>query len=139
VKEASKYLGQCACGDIRFTIVSEPLNSNYCHCSICRKHTGAPILLGAKFHRDDVRVEGEWTEWRSSDDGVRCFCGRCGSSLFYRFESMPELLEVMVGVINDARGIDPKFHLFVEQQIPWFNVKDELPRYATIKSIKTTV
>ncbi len=36
--------GGCFCGNIRYEAVGTPFNETNCHCSICRRTTGAPFV-----------------------------------------------------------------------------------------------
>ncbi|MDG2204517.1 MAG: GFA family protein [Alphaproteobacteria bacterium] len=53
-----------------------------CHCSVCRRSTGGPRLAwsvgSVKFIGDE-----HMSRYKSSDWTERCFCPKCGSSLFY--------------------------------------------------------
>ena len=36
--------GGCYCGAIRYRIEGEPLHVNYCHCRMCQRLSGAPVV-----------------------------------------------------------------------------------------------
>ena len=36
--------GGCLCGDIRYRIEAAPVEALYCHCQICRRAHGAPVV-----------------------------------------------------------------------------------------------
>ena len=39
--------GGCLCGALRYRLDAAPLDIGYCHCSMCRRSTGAPVLAWA--------------------------------------------------------------------------------------------
>jgi hypothetical protein len=36
--------GGCLCGGIRYQISGEPRSADYCHCRMCRRTAGAPVV-----------------------------------------------------------------------------------------------
>ncbi|MCA9573437.1 MAG: GFA family protein, partial [Myxococcales bacterium] len=38
------HVGHCQCGGVTVTLSAEPVDACYCHCSICRRSTGAPLI-----------------------------------------------------------------------------------------------
>lgn len=122
--------GGCLCGAVRFEASARPMRASYCHCTLCRRHTGAPVMLGVVFARADVAVTGASRSYASSASGRRHFCATCGASLFFTFEDVPERLEIMAGAFDDPSFIAPIFHLHTAERIACFDVVDDLPRFA---------
>lgn len=90
--------GSCLCGAITLTLhLAEPTISA-CHCTICRKWGGGPLLVA---EGEDAHFTGEQhlRVYASSDWAERGFCGECGSHLFYRLKS-GGLYAVPVGVLD---------------------------------------
>jgi len=87
--------GSCLCRGIRYAIAGDlelPLN---CHCSICRKATGAAFRSRARVSAAAFRwVVGEElvSRYESSPGHVRTFCRICGSTLVTIFPNSPEEL-----------------------------------------------
>jgi hypothetical protein len=75
--------GQCLCGAVKFTATPADGTMDACHCSMCRRWCGAPMMT---VFCNDVRVADESALgiYVSSDWAERCFCTKCGSSLFWR-------------------------------------------------------
>lgn len=38
------YEGGCRCGAIRYRITGEPLSAGFCHCRMCQRAAGAPVV-----------------------------------------------------------------------------------------------
>jgi len=84
-EDARPIEGHCLCGavTVRATPVRHAVEA--CHCTMCRRWNGVAIV-GVQCG-SAVAFEGEdhVVRYRSSDWAERGFCGRCGSSLFYRY------------------------------------------------------
>src|SRR5262249_26438463 len=83
IKEVDAMLrGGCFCGWIRYETGATPFDETNCHCSICRRTTGAPFVAWFSMPRSEFRlVCGEPTRFESTAKGTRSFCPRCGTQL----------------------------------------------------------
>jgi hypothetical protein len=74
--------GHCLCGAVTFTAKAEKLAMDACHCGMCRRWAGAPLMTVAC---TDVKVADESALgiFRSSDWAERSFCKACGTTLFW--------------------------------------------------------
>ena len=65
--------GGCYCGAIRFE-VDDFFDAGYCHCTICRRFSGAPAVVWANTPAHDFRVtRGEPKGFSSSDHWMPFF------------------------------------------------------------------
>lgn len=75
--------GACNCGTVQFEIDAEPPGIYVCHCSICRRFTGAHGIAVVVFPRERLRwVSGQHSiaTWRKpGSDWQAWFCSVCGS------------------------------------------------------------
>lgn len=124
--------GQCLCGEITYRVKGEPTRVSYCHCVECRRFTGSAVLIGALVNRNVFEMSGNTMQYRSSLQGIRHFCGNCGSSMFYEFDNYPDRIEILVGTMDNADTVIPTFHGFYSERIGWFDVADTLPRWHTM-------
>jgi hypothetical protein len=60
----------------------------------------------------------------------RSFCPRCGSSIAYEADRIPNEVHLYHGTLTDPGSVRPTAHVHVAEQLTWFEVLDELPRYA---------
>lgn len=82
---SANLAGRCRCGAWRFDAAAEPFQVSYCHCTDCRRATGAPVTVFAGFRHDDIEANGEEPAEYSAVPGVsRLFCRRCGTPVGYR-------------------------------------------------------
>src|SRR5262249_36765904 len=85
----------------------EPVFQAVCHCNECKKRTGSAFGVNAYFRREAVtRIEGETNAYASGSSatnaGVRHFCGKCGTTLFWDASSLPALIGIAGGCFADA-------------------------------------
>jgi hypothetical protein len=124
--------GGCLCGDIRYRIDALPVEALYCHCAMCRRAHGAPVVAWLTVRRADFLITaGNPHDYRSSSKAIRCFCGRCGTPLTWRAVANPVLIDVSIASLDDPATVAPSFHLWTESRIGWFDTPDHLPRYPT--------
>jgi hypothetical protein len=79
--------GGCLCGGVRYRISGEPRSADYCHCRMCRRAAGSPVV--ARITVADAafaRTKGAPAVYRSSADAERLFCAACGTQLALRDE-----------------------------------------------------
>ncbi|MBV9572333.1 MAG: GFA family protein [Alphaproteobacteria bacterium] len=128
------YDGGCACGAVRYRLEAEPFDGGYCHCTICRRSAGAPVLAFATVPLDKfVIVEGAPAKRRSSSFGERWFCSGCGTQLAMRVDHQPDTIDFSLASLDDPNVIAPAFHIFTEDRIGWFETADNCPRHASFR------
>jgi hypothetical protein len=126
--------GGCLCGAVRFRLAVIPSEAGYCHCRMCQRFSGAPVMVFATVPIGGfVVTRGEPRRRRSSAFGERWFCGECGSPLAMRVDHQPDTLDFAVTSLDDPGAIPPQFHIWTKCRVPWFEIRDNLPRYATFR------
>jgi hypothetical protein len=124
------HRGGCLCGAIRFLAESDPVATGYCHCRLCQRSTGAPVLAWGSFPvASFAYVHGEPRVYGSSPHGQREFCPRCGTQLAYREIRDAATVDVNLGSLDRPETVVPRIHVFTGSRIPWFETADSLPRY----------
>lgn len=122
--------GGCLCGAIRYRLVSEPYDAGYCHCRICQRSSGAPVMVFASVPRADLRIDsGVPVRRRSSKFGERWFCGECGTPLAMTVDHAPDEIDFTVATLDELLDLPPEFHIWRESRIGWFDTIDALPRH----------
>jgi len=99
------HRAQCSCGQLSATCEGDPVRTSVCHCLACKQSTGSAFTFGARFRKEDVRVEGRASEWvRVGDEGSRGthrFCPVCGSTVFWTNDQRPDFILVSGGCFAD--------------------------------------
>jgi hypothetical protein len=106
-----QFSGGCLCGDVRVNASGRPYRVGLCHCLDCRKHHGALFYAAAIFPQDAVTITGE-----PRDYAGRCFCPRCGSSVFVRSE---DEIEVHLGVLDAPDQLMPSYENWTVRRESW--------------------
>jgi hypothetical protein len=121
---------------VRYELRARFRRANFCHCSRCRKHSGAAALAQGRVPASAFTLlHGRELLVNFTEPGhmAKVFCGRCGSSLFGG--TWPEGPEVSVrlGTLDDDPEIRPSYHSFVEDVPAWDQLADDgLPRYSQL-------
>jgi hypothetical protein len=118
------------CGGIRYEVDAEVGPVTNCHCSQCRKASGAAFASNASVPAAAFRLisgAGLLTEWESSPGKRRSFCSRCGSPLLKRSDDNPDVIRLRLGCLDTDPGRKPSRHIYVGSKAPWFEITDALP------------
>jgi hypothetical protein len=125
-----RYQGGCLCGAIRYEVSGEAVVVALCHCSMCRRSSGAPAVAWAMFEQTALRfVTGQPTAYASSPGVERSFCARCGTPLAFRANYLPGLVDVTVGSMDAPATLAPQMHIWAAKRLPWLVLGDSLPRH----------
>ena len=103
--------GGCFCGVVRVAAEGQPKRVGICHCLDCRKHQGALFYAAAVFDAGAVTVTGEVSDYQG-----RCFCPRCGSTVFGRTGGE---IEVTLGTLDKPDVFVPEYELWCERREGW--------------------
>jgi hypothetical protein len=127
-----KVKGSCLCGGIGYEIDGEIGRVVNCHCSMCRKATGAAFRTRAKVPAAAFRwTRGEdlVSRYGSSTQEVRTFCRVCGATLPTFFRDRPDEIGLPLGTLDDDPGVRPSAHVWVDSKAPWWEITDALPQH----------
>ena len=85
----AEHAGGCLCGAVRFRITGTPLCVSHCHCTYCRRATGAAFITWMTLPSELFEItHGEPAFYRSTPKVRRGFCARCGSTLSYAHDEI---------------------------------------------------
>jgi hypothetical protein len=122
--------GHCLCGAIQYEYDGEPTLVVHCHCESCRRQTASPVATFVIVPKAALRfTRGQPKEFASSPGVYRSFCAECGSPMYYRTERRPDVIDLNLGTMSEPGAITPQCHVHAVEQLPWFEVLDDLPRY----------
>lgn len=125
------HRGGCHCGAVRYEVSGEPQHVALCHCSDCRKSSGAPMVAWAAFAEDKFKlVEGEPMTFNSSGSAMRSFCPKCGSGLYYRnAEYLPGIVDIQSATLDDPEALPPGAHIQTAERLGWMETAHSLPAF----------
>jgi hypothetical protein len=127
--------GGCLCGGVRFEIERAVGPFELCHCTRCRKASGAAFAAMIGVRTADFRLlQGADLIVRYEAPIIECpppyrasFCRRCGSPVPDP-DPGADWFEVPAGLLEGDPELRPDKHIFVEHQAPWFPITDDLPQ-----------
>ena len=123
--------GGCLCGAVRYRIQGAPNWVAHCHCNSCRRACGSVVMTWAGYPAENYEIfQGTPKRHESSKHAWRRFCGDCGTPLTYESERYAGEVHITVGSLDHPEDMPPQSHVFTEEQISWFHIADDLPRYA---------
>ena len=122
--------GGCHCGAVRYEMTAEVAHHALCHCTDCRKASGAPVTAWAMAAADQVTITGEPVTYASSEHGRRLFCGACGTSLFYTNDVVfPGMIDVQSATLDDPDAIPLQAQIQTAERIGWMTHLGDLPEF----------
>jgi hypothetical protein len=123
--------GRCLCGGILYEYAGPPEEALHCHCESCRRQTSSPVATFVMVKASALRfTRGTPKEFCSSPGVWRSFCPDCGSPIAYRSERHPQIVDLYAGTLDDPGAVVPGCHVHTSEQVAWFEMLDELPRFA---------
>ncbi|HET6604001.1 MAG TPA: GFA family protein [Xanthomonadaceae bacterium] len=125
--------GSCLCGAVRFAAQLPSKWVAHCHCSMCRRAHGAAFVTWAGFPQQQCAIQDpdQVLHWYASSPGAeRGFCGRCGSTLFFRSERWAGELHIVRANFDGELDRTPQAHVFWDAHVDWVQLPpdDGLPR-----------
>jgi len=129
--------GGCFCGAVRYE-VDEVFDAGYCHCSICRRISGAAAACWFNVREEHFRLtSGTPAALESSEHFTRYFCRECGTHL-YGTDDLPvpakvgsRLVSAMLGTLDGPEQVEPQVHQWWQDRLPWYGQAGSLPTFDT--------
>lgn len=124
--------GSCLCGAVRYELQRPAVVMYHCHCSVCRKASGAGFATNVLFPTEALRLASDSVELghhESSPGRRRYFCRSCGSPIYSHDSARPAYISVRSGTLAGDPGVRPSMHLFVASRAPWVAIDDDLRQY----------
>ena len=131
--------GRCACGKCAFTAQSsDEFQTQHCYCGLCRRLSGSVAQTWVP-----VRPNGfAWTSSeslalvRTTSHGQRHMCEDCGTTLTIVYDSQPDCLWPVAGVLDDdslptdlPAALGRTIHICTSMMQTWHELPDDgMPR-----------
>ena len=116
----SETQGQCLCGDITFQVTGEPVMQGNCHCTDCKRATGASYATIAFFKTEQFTLLSGTPkrfahETDSGSQMTKTFCPNCGSLLFGSNSRREGVVSVYVGSLEQPSWLQPQFNVWTSR------------------------
>ena len=124
MSNANLVKGSCLCGLVSLSTASMNNHVAACHCSMCRKWGGGPLL--AVECESDLNFSGEENigVYQSSEWAERGFCKKCGSHLFYKVKQNNQYI-IPVGIFEHCEGLIFDHQVFIEEKPEYYCFANE--------------
>jgi hypothetical protein len=127
--------GHCLCGAIRYEADGAVTNETLCHCGMCRRAAGSPMVGWFTVPRGAYRViAGTPAIYRSSEHATRTFCATCGTPLTFESTRFPDETDVTTCSLDDPEQAPPRDHTRAATKLSWVKLADGLPVYPEQRS-----
>ena len=135
-EEEVRHVG-CFCGAVSMRVVGPPsMGASFCHCSICRRLSGAPFSANGLWPGSAVTVENgddQLQPLQTSKSVTRVRCSACGGPVMAKINKgkivvLPLPIFPPETVMNDPR-FRPHHHIHYGSRC--MDVSDDLPKYVS--------
>lgn len=132
----AEHSGGCLCGDIRFTLSTEPAVTAICHCRNCQKTAGSAFSVVALAAKGALAISGQPSTYLDTGDSggsvERCFCPKCGSPIVSMTEGLNAqgLVAIKAAAFDDVSWLQPSVQVYCDSEQPWLRNLSGLPRVA---------
>jgi hypothetical protein len=124
--------GGCFCGAVRFECGEPVMPACFCHCTSCRRASGAHVVAWVTVKFADFRLTaGTLRKFVSSKRVLREFCGSCGTPVTYSNMESTDTIDVTLGSFDDASAIRPIDHVWMDDAPAWDRPQDGLPQLSS--------
>lgn len=143
---ATSVDGRCLCGTVSFTLAGRrSLTDAVCHCSRCRKMTGASYVHFTSFR------QGEFTAFQGTEHIAKftgtkgtprhesmpmrstSFCSVCGSTVPRPQQGERSYVAICSGNVLEMPPPQDHYHFYVGSRCPWVQVPESEPQALTSK------
>ena len=129
------FAGHCLCRAVAYEVDGPPKWVAHCHCESCRRHTGSVMATFAGVDAAQVRWTGiAPSRHESSPETWRSFCPRCGTPISYESSRFQGEIHFYLGTLESPQDMPAKAHVYVAEQLPWFEILDDCPRFSETAS-----
>mmetsp|Transcript_24020 Transcript_24020/g.33589 ORF Transcript_24020/g.33589 Transcript_24020/m.33589 type:complete len:171 (+) Transcript_24020:31-543(+) len=125
-KKDAIRMAQCCCGNMKLTCLGDPIRVSVCHCYECQRRTGSAFGAQARYSYSKVKIEEKVSSTvysRKGDENAGKihfhFCPNCGSTVYYRFDGMDDMLIVTLGSFADKDFPEPTLSVYEDRAHSW--------------------
>ena len=127
----NRLRGECLCRRVGYEVDDAFEYALNCHCSNCRRATGAAFKPFAGIRAEQLAVvRGRDDIMRFGEGNHDAHCGHCGSLVYSQVRD-GAYAHVTLGTLVDPPSIRPAAHIFVGSKAPWHQIGDDCPQFDT--------
>lgn len=124
MSEFNGVTGSCLCGEVHVQVAKVSNKVGACHCGMCRKWGGGPLL--AVDCGTEVTFTGEEniTTFASSEWAKRGFCKQCGTHLFYHLNENNQYI-MPVGLLENIDELLFDHQIFIDKKPAYYSFSNK--------------
>ena len=125
--------GRCACGELRYRMISRPMFVHACHCTECQRLSGGAFAVNAIIEADRVETcsgdaEAVAVIGTSGRPQTISRCSRCKVAVWSSYPGAgPRIRFVRVGTLEEPARLAPDIHIFTSTKLPWVELPAGVP------------
>ena len=119
-----KTNSKCLCGAIELEVELSNTEIAACHCSMCRKWSGGPMLAIDSGELKSISNESLVTRYQSSEWAERGFCSKCGTHLFY-FLKPANQYHFPIGLLDSGSKYKFSHQIFIDEKPEYYSFSNE--------------
>ena len=122
----------CLCGAVKCSFEKFDSRIANCHCSMCRKFSGAAFGTFGTVNAENMNWESGFELikiYDSSQNAQRGFCSTCGSSIFYRLRTPNAPFEIALGLLEAEPSDSVSANIFCAYRPHWPRNIESIPNF----------
>jgi len=128
------FEGGCACGAVRYRLLSAPMFVHCCHCRDCQRQTGSAFVINALIETDRIALlsgspEAVAVPTDSGQPHDIYRCPRCRTAMWSDYGRRAKLRFVRAGTLDDAAALAPDVHIYTRTKLPWVALPAGVPAF----------
>lgn len=123
--------GGCLCTKVRYRVLPGPADAGYCHCTLCRRASGAPVQAWFTVPTSHLTwLSAPPRRYLTPGDAVRTFCPDCGSPLTFNEGERIDTIDITICTLDQPQMLPPTHHIWTASRLPWMaSLGPGLPAY----------
>jgi hypothetical protein len=126
------YEGGCACGEVRYRLLEDPLELHVCHCTRCQTVSGSAFVMCMPVHIRSLELlkgDPELVSFKSLDGLAKRHrrCPDCNSCVWGEIGGL--VLALQAGTLDDTSWLDPIAHIWTSSAQPWVEIPTDVLLY----------
>lgn len=129
---SDKIKGSCQCQAVQYEINPAVMLVGNCHCTICKKITGASFSTIVIVAEDDFAVfQGvdQLSTWQVSGLVAKNFCRKCGTPIFNEHKKYLGRRMIYLGSFDDPSFAAPTVNVHCENKLNWVDSIEDLKSF----------
>ena len=119
-KTSPTVQGGCFCGKIRYEINSTVRKVVNCHCTMCRRTSGAPFVSWLVVPKTGFRyTAAQPRHLKSSSEGDRYFCKDCGTPISCLVADNKKYIDITLGSLDHPENFEPSRDFYEDTRLKW--------------------